>query len=173
MKPAKVSSSSFQQYLDERFQTMNQDEQAQSDRRLGVLLGEFFFLVPLTDIAEILPIGTITRVPLTKPWFLGLRSVNGRLVGAIDYIYYAHGIQQGISSESHILIPTIDGLRGCGFIVSAVIGICDVNTMQKGSLIENEQERVIYTDQQHRQWREVNWPLLMQMPDFFQVAAQI
>lgn len=171
MKPSKVSSSSFQQYLAERFQTIDQAYLSQSNRRLGVLLGELFFLVPLTDIEEILPIGTINQVPLTKPWFLGLRSVNGRLIGAIDYMYYAHGIQQRISSESHILIPNIDGLRECGFIVSAVLGICDVSVMQQGTLIENEQERVIYTDQQQRQWREVNWSLLMQMPEFFQVAS--
>lgn len=170
MKPSKVSSSSFQQYLADRFQTIDQAYLIQNNRRLGVLLGELFFLVPLTDIAEILPIGTITSVPLTQPWLLGLRSVNGRLIGVIDYMHYAHGLQQGISSESHILIPNIQGLQECGFIVSAVLGICDISLMQKEMLIENEQERMVYTDQQQRQWREVNWPLLMQMPDFFKVA---
>lgn len=171
MKPQKVSSSAFQTYLADRFQSQDWDQLKSQDRRLGVLLGDLFFLVPLTDIEEILPIGMITAVPLTKPWFMGLRSVNGHLIGVIDYVHYALGIQQRLSSESHILIPAIQALNRCGFLVSAVIGVCDVSVMKKGSLMDDGQLRTIYTDKQQRQWREVNWPLLMNMPAFFQVAS--
>lgn len=170
MKHQKVSLSSFQQYIAEQLAAAEAQEATPTDRRLGVLLGELHFLIPLGDMEEILPAGAITPVPLTHPWFLGLRSVSGRLIGVIDYVCYAHGIQQRITAASRILIPTIQSIKDCGFIVSAVIEICDLSVMEKSFVVEDEQERTIYIDQQQRQWREVNWNLLMKMPDFFQVA---
>lgn len=171
MKHQGVNLAVFQRSLAERVQEAKESQITGVDRRLGVLLGDLYFLVLLTDIQKILPVGTIVPVPLTKPWYLGLRSVNSRLVGVIDYVYCAHGIRQHIAPDSHILIPSIEALSGCGFLVSSVVDICDVHKMQQGVLIENGQSRAIYTDYAGRQWREVNWSILMQLSQFFEVAS--
>jgi len=52
--------------------------------RLGLRIGSRSYLVEMTSIGEVVPVSAIARVPWTRPWFLGLANVRGRLVGVYD-----------------------------------------------------------------------------------------
>jgi twitching motility protein PilI len=57
-----------------------------SAARLGVRIGNRGFLVDMTNVGEVVPTASITRVPWTRPWFRGLANVRGRLVGVYDLL---------------------------------------------------------------------------------------
>ncbi|WBS02209.1 chemotaxis protein CheW [Pseudoduganella sp. SL102] len=57
-------------------------------RELGVLVGARHCLLDLTQMGEIVPSHSITPVPLTQPWYLGLANVRGNLLGVVDLAAY-------------------------------------------------------------------------------------
>lgn len=63
------------------------------DRRtlLAVEAGREHWLVDLTDTGEILPVPTLTPVPLTRGWFRGIANVRGTLYGVVDFSVFHHG----------------------------------------------------------------------------------
>lgn len=42
------------------------------------------FLLPLGEAGEIFPVGSMTPVPHTSPWFAGIASLRGNLHGVVD-----------------------------------------------------------------------------------------
>jgi twitching motility protein PilI len=52
--------------------------------QLGVRIGGRGYLLDMARIGEVVPVSSIARVPWTRPWFLGLANVRGRLVGVYD-----------------------------------------------------------------------------------------
>lgn len=52
---------------------------------LGVEAGGESWLVDLSDGGEIIPLGQLTAVPLTKPWFVGIANIRGNLYSVADF----------------------------------------------------------------------------------------
>lgn len=58
---------------------------AASQSRLGVAIGEQHWLIDLSEAGEILPLpDSVTSVPATKPWFLGVANLRGAIYGVSD-----------------------------------------------------------------------------------------
>ena len=55
------------------------DNNETSPAVLGMVMGKKRYLIPMTEVNEVIPIPKLGRVPLTKPWFLGLINVRGNL----------------------------------------------------------------------------------------------
>jgi twitching motility protein PilI len=52
--------------------------------RLAVRIGTDSYLLDMTAAGEIVATPAVTPVPWTRPWFLGLANVRGRLIGVVD-----------------------------------------------------------------------------------------
>jgi twitching motility protein PilI len=59
--------------------------------RLAVRIGSAAFLLNMSSAGEIVSVPPVTPVPWTKPWYLGLANVRGRLIGVIDLMQLAGG----------------------------------------------------------------------------------
>ena len=59
--------------------------------RLGIRMGERNYLIAMTSVGEIVPLGDVAHVPWTRPWFRGLSNVRGRLVGVYDLQHLGGG----------------------------------------------------------------------------------
>jgi twitching motility protein PilI len=91
--------------------------------QLGVMIGQERFLLDLTQVGEIVPVPSITVVPLTQPWYLGLANIRGNLISVIDLARYQLSSDTAIGSDSRI-ITFANGLGfNCGLLVSRVYGL--------------------------------------------------
>jgi twitching motility protein PilI len=77
----------YQQNFHRRLQ--GESAETSQSARLGVLAGGQHWLIRLDEAQEVLPIGPITRVPLTKSWFRGLVNVRGNLYSVIDFAEFS------------------------------------------------------------------------------------
>ncbi|SFE44999.1 chemotaxis protein CheW [Nitrosomonas sp. Nm166] len=76
---------SKEKYLDTDTEQMEgSDKNETSSAVLGVTMGGKRYLIPMTEVNEVIPIPKLAYVPLTKPWFLGLANVRGNLYGITD-----------------------------------------------------------------------------------------
>jgi len=112
----------YQVQLLERMQAARNNAGARVNQ-LGVMIGQERFLLDLTQVGEIVPVPSITVVPLTQPWYLGLANIRGNLISVIDLARYQLSSDTAIGSDSRI-ITFANGLGfNCGLLVSRVYGL--------------------------------------------------
>lgn len=119
----------FQNRLVDRMQAARGGVDARAGQ-LGVLIGETRWLIDLQQAGEIVAVGSITGVPLTQPWFLGLTNIRGSLIAVVDHAYFQTGVPTVIDKQSRI-IAFAPGLSfNGGLLVSRVLGLRNVADMQ-------------------------------------------
>ena len=112
----------YQVQLLERMQAARNNASARVNQ-LGVQMGPERFLLDLTQVGEIVPVPSITVVPLTQPWYLGLANVRGNLISVIDLARYQLGTDTAIGSDSRIITFANNLGFNCGLLVSRVYGL--------------------------------------------------
>jgi len=122
----------FQTELADRMQAAR-DNVDTRENRLGVQVGQTRWLLNLQEIGEIVPVTTITKVPLTRDWYLGLLNIRGNLVSVIDFFRYQGLGATEIENASRIVTFTPSLGINCGLLVSRVMGLRNVAEMQRQS----------------------------------------
>ena len=74
---------------------------------LGVLIGDKHVLVNLQEISETLPIMAIQRVPLVKPWFLGVANVRGVLYAINDLTQLLEHKLTSVSASASLISVSV------------------------------------------------------------------
>src|SRR5437870_8484442 len=69
----------FQSHLLERMQAARSGADAKQNQ-LGLLIGQQRWLLGLQEAGEIVAVDSITKVPLTQDWYLGLSNIRGTLI---------------------------------------------------------------------------------------------
>ncbi len=162
----------FQTQLVERMQAAR----AGADTRvsqLGVMIGQRRWLLSLQEAGEIVSVGTITKVPLTHGWFLGLSNIRGNLISVIDFAQFQGQGATTIDKESRIVAFAAGLEFNCGLLVSRVLGLRNVADMEQRS---DPQEGVAqwssqhYVDRDSQVWTELKLALVVQDPQFLHVG---
>ncbi len=98
--------------------------------RLAVRIGAMSYLLDMNSAGEIVTAPAVTPVPWTKPWFLGLANVRGRLVGVVDLVRLAGG--PGIALEdAQQLVVFSEGLRfNVGLLITRAFGLRNLKDLQ-------------------------------------------
>lgn len=93
-----------------------------SDARLGVLVADRHFLLPLEQVGEILPLPALTPVPLMPAWFLGLTNVRGRLINVLNLASFLDPAPESAPVSQLVLLA--DAVAGqCGLLVQQVVAM--------------------------------------------------
>ena len=79
----RISLRAFQESLAHRLTSAQRGETRRA--LLGVASGKDHWLLDLSDSGEVVPLPTLTTVPLTKPWFAGIANVRGTLYSVVDF----------------------------------------------------------------------------------------
>lgn len=119
----------YQVQLLERMQAARTNTGARINQ-LGVMIGAERFLLDLTQAGEIVPVGPISAVPLTQPWYLGLANIRGNLVGIVDLARYLDQAGTGIGPDSRIVTFATGLGFNCGLLVARVYGLRHAGDMQ-------------------------------------------
>lgn len=162
----------FQAQLLERMQAAKSGTDTRINQ-LGVLVGQTRWLLDLREASEIVSVGTITNVPLTRDWYLGLSNIRGNLISVIDFGRF-HGLALSpVEPESRIVAFAPALSFNCGLLVSRVLGLRNIAEMEPDAApVENAppwlQQR--YRDRESEVWTQLNLSLIVQDPRFLHIG---
>src|SRR5262245_55066681 len=91
--------------------------------RLGMQLGEEYWLLDLTDVAEVIPIPDLLPVPLTKPWYSGVANIRGNLISVIDLAAFFGGPHVVQDDKARLILVGEKHRINSGLIFSRVVGL--------------------------------------------------
>ena len=83
----RLSLRDFQESLSARLQSAKRGETAPP--MLGFRAGGRRWLLELPDSGEVVPLPTLSPVPLTQPWFAGMANIRGGLHAVVDFAQFA------------------------------------------------------------------------------------
>jgi twitching motility protein PilI len=144
----------FQTDLVERMQAAREQTE-DHDNRLGIVVGPNRWLLDLQEVGEIVPVTAITKVPLTKNWYLGLVNIRGNLVGVIDLASY-QGFASTLADSTSRIVTFAPALGiNCGLLVSRVMGLRNIAKMEPDASSDEKAEAWIgqkYHDNESQEW---------------------
>ena len=167
----------FQTRLVERMQAARGGSDVRASQ-LGVLIGDTRWLFDLQQAGEIVGVSSITKVPLTQPWFLGLANIRGNLISVVDFAQFKGGPASASDKEARIIAFAPSLSFNAGLLVSKVLGLRNIADMQpysdaQGSSagIEASGEATLrYRDGDHQIWHLLDLAAVSQDPAFLHVG---
>ena len=169
----------FQTQLMERMQAAKAGSHVRANQ-LGVQIGKSRYLIDLREAGEIVSSGNLTKVPLTKPWYLGLSNVRGSLTSVIDYSLFEGNDATLLDSSCRVLAFSNSLSFNSGLLVSKVLGLRNADEMD---LIDELATEVTINQQQKKPWvlnrfldsdgqiwSQISLSLLVQDQEFLQIG---
>lgn len=166
----KVSLREFQEGLVARLQSVTAGAAASS--RLGVQVGQDFWLVNLIDAGEVLPVPRLTAVPLTRSWFSGIANIRGNLFSVVDFSSFLGGEHSPATVNSRLLLAGQKFGLNSALLVTRMMGLRNTQQFKLEEKNETLPSWVAneYSDADGRIWKELNMRSLIQHPDFLQIS---
>ena len=163
----------FQTQLVERMQAARAGSDTRVSR-LGVMIGQRRWLLSLQEAGEILSVGTISKVPLTRDWYLGLANVRGNLISVVDFARFLGQSATPVDKESRIVAFAPGLAFNCGLLVTRVLGLRNVAEMEtQNQTGEGDAQWSVhrYVDRESQEWTELDLSLVVQDPQFLHVGV--
>ncbi|MGC2165741.1 MAG: chemotaxis protein CheW [Gallionella sp.] len=141
---------------------------------LGVHIAGRKWLVDMADIGHVLPLPTLTVVPLTKQWFRGVVNVRGNLYCVTDMAAFLYdGMQHDAGADNattepgnRLLLVASKYAANAALLVDKVQGLHDVCNWKKS----NDDGHSVFIDDQGTSWHKLSVPLLLQQPEFLHIG---
>lgn len=161
----------FQSQLVERMQAASSGAVAQASQ-LAIMVGQTRWLLNLHEAGEIVSVGAITKVPLTKDWFLGMANVRGNLISVVDLARFCGMPPTPIDKESRIIAFSPALSFNSGLLVSRVMGLRNAADMQQepGEAGAAPWAAQRFVDRESQVWTELNLSSIVQDQDFLHVG---
>ncbi len=145
------------------------------DSRLGVVVGERHYLLDLREASEIVNPMPVTKVPLTKDWYLGLANVRGNLIGVVDLDRFFGGELQARSKDNRVIVVSAALSGTAGFVVSRVLGLRHLQEMspqedEDGGDVSEIIKGKRYLDRSRQEWVEISLAAVINDARFLQVG---
>lgn len=169
----------FQSQLMERMQAAKAGAHVRANQ-LGVQIGKFRYLIDLREAGEIVSSGNLTKVPLTKPWYLGLSNVRGSLTSVIDYSLFEGNEATFLDSSCRVLAFSNSLSFNSGLLVSKVLGLRNADEMDlideqesDGSMASHRKKPWVlnrFLDADGQIWSQISLSLLVQDQEFLHIG---
>jgi twitching motility protein PilI len=163
--PRRLSLRDYQRELAER---LRQADSTRSASKLGVQVGTETWLIDLVEAGEVIPVPSITSVPLTKPWFRGVANVRGNLYSVIDFSAFV-GVGSVEITERARLVLLGERLRSAAaLLVDRSLGLRNPQqlTVRAQAAERLGWVRAEYDDEAGGRWRELDVRQLVQHEQF-------
>jgi twitching motility protein PilI len=119
----------FQARLTERLKLAA--TQRTSSAHLGIEIGDTRYLVELADAGEIVPVPTVTSVPLTQEWFRGVVNLRGMLYSVTDLARFLGIGATQIDRDARLLAIGSRFNFNAAILVSRMLGLRSIEKMQR------------------------------------------
>ena len=163
----------FQSQLLQRVQVARSNE-ALSPNQLGVMIGQSRYLLNLRDAGEIVSLGQISEVPLTRDWYLGLLNIRGNLIGVIDIERFQGQAKIDMDADCRLVAFSARLSFNAGLLVSKVLGLRNVEQMKLQENADHQQapwRQRCYVDEHAQPWFELDLSQLIQDHDFLHIGV--
>ncbi len=120
-------------------------EPAVGTGHLVVRLGGGRYAVRATDVAEVLPVPTRTRVPGTPGWVAGVANWRGHVLPVVDLRPVLGLASSPLPSSARVVVVAVDDVE-LGLLAEAVSGLMDVDddlSVAPGSLPLGAEDLVV------------------------------
>lgn len=143
-------------------------------RGVGFQLAGIDFIVPMSEIDEVLYMPSCTQLPGVKPWVTGVANIRGRLLSVIDLGIFFGNTSSVVSEKCRLLVVKKDDLY-VGVIVEKVLGIQNLVTESqiKPLLVDDKYQPYVTSgfEQDEHNWAIFSLSKLVDAPEFLQVAV--
>ncbi|PRC95069.1 chemotaxis protein CheW [Solimicrobium silvestre] len=162
----------FQSQLLERMQAARASDVISSNQ-LGVMIGQTRYLLNLREAGEIVSIGQISHVPLTRDWYLGLLNIRGNLIGVVDIQRFQGQPGAEINPDCRVIAFSAGLAFNAGLLVTKVLGLRNVAEMtvqQNPADGDSAWLQQSYLDSNNQTWFELSLTNLIQDGDFLHIG---
>lgn len=161
----------YQRGLVERLRSAKAGTAAAS--KLGLQVGAEPWLVDLAEAGELIPVPSITAVPLTRPWFRGVVNVRGNLYNVVDLPAFLGGAPVTAGEQARLLLVAERFLMRSALLVDRSLGLRDAAALSLAAEPPSASPwiRALYADREGRAWKELDVHQLVQHAAFLSVAA--
>jgi len=144
-------------------------------RGIGFRIGTRYLVSSINEVNEILTYPSLTLVPGTRTWLLGVANVRGNLVPLIDLKQYLEGERTLLSEASRVLLVRQSG-GSVGLLIDEVLGQRSFSEEQRADAIGEEDEHYSrFVAEKYPLgdvvWGQFSMTALVRTPDFVQAAA--
>ncbi|MDP2793632.1 MAG: chemotaxis protein CheW [Sulfurisoma sp.] len=171
MARRRISLREFQAGLSERLASARRGHAAQA--LLGIVSGRDHCLLELSDSGEVLPLPSLTSVPLTKPWFAGVASVRGALYSVVDFSAFRGGEATPRNSDARLLLIGARHGINSALLVNRTLGLKSLGQLREDSVPQNGApwNGTRYTDAAGQLWIRLRIKPLLEDPEFLNIAT--
>jgi twitching motility protein PilI len=144
-------------------------------RGIGYRVGARTLASEIGEINELLAIPTLTPVPGTRPWLLGVANVRGNLMPVIDLGRFLFDERTAVTDRTRLLVVRQAG-GSVALLVDEVFGQRTVDQEQWRAAVPEDDPRLARFAEQRvgegeRQMVVLSMNRLVRAPDFRQAAA--
>ena len=166
---ARISLREYQLALSERLQSAQEGARVAS--KLGVLAAGESWLVELQEASEVLPVQTITPVPLAQPWFRGVANVRGNLYSVTDFSAFAGEKPTAMTDHARLLIVADRFRVGAALLVERSLGLRPADSLKRHAGGASQPwVKAQYIDKDGTVWKELDVAALVQNESFLEVT---
>jgi twitching motility protein PilI len=142
-----------------------------SGSRLAVEAGGHW-LMPLAEAGEVLAVGALTPVPLTRDWFRGMVSVRGTLYAVSDLSAFAGGPPVTLTPQAKLVLVGQPRGGNAALLVSRVLGLRHIAEFDPvGESASGSWHGAVLRDTEGTGWRVLDPGALLTSPEFLQIAS--
>lgn len=124
----RISLREFQESLAQRLSSAQRGEARRA--LLGVASGADFWLLDLSDSGEVVPLPSLTPVPLTRPWFAGIANVRGTLYSVVDFSAFRGGEPTRRNANSRLLLVGARHGINSALLVDRTLGLKSADDLE-------------------------------------------
>ncbi|MEO8803199.1 MAG: chemotaxis protein CheW [Rudaea sp.] len=144
-------------------------------RGIGFRVGARYLVSSINEVNEILTMPSLTIVPGTRNWLLGVANVRGNLVPVVDLKLYLMEERTQVTDSSRVLLVRQAG-GSVGLLIDELLGQRSFTEEQRSDALEEEDERYKRFVAENYPLGDVHWGMfsmaaLVRTPDFIQAAA--
>jgi twitching motility protein PilI len=166
----RVSLKQFQQDLSTRLQ--NAGTRTTLATSLGVRVGEENWLIELGNISEVIAPGPWIRVPLAKPWLLGVANIRGKLYSVVDLPAFSGHASVIPGPDTRLLLVHSRFAVNAALLVDQTLGLRSLEPANEQETGTSDTEWVSrhYRDGQNVSWKVLDMGALVSHPTFLQAG---
>lgn len=167
----RISLREFQQDLTRRLEEAGKS--ARQPALLAVTAGSDNWLVELADAGEIIAAPSITEVPLTRSWFLGLANVRGNLFSVVDLAAYCGETPVPPTGDSRMLLIGAQHGLNTALLVTRALGLRNPDDFEVDDSFTSAHPWIggALRDHQNRLWKRLVVRALLADPRFLDAGA--
>lgn len=83
------------------------------------------YVLDLADVAEVVPLPVVTRIPGSPPWLLGVANWRGRILPVLDLRPLVGSPPAPLATSARVLVLARDDVMA-GVVAESVTGVCEV-----------------------------------------------